>query len=79
MGGRVAEIVVEFLMKPLNTVEDTAKTQTFLAASTYIRENDAHGQYWSPEWSWTQRYVECHQEELTDLGQDRTSRGSCGS
>ena len=57
-------------MKPLNTVEDTSKTQTFLAASTQIPQEDVHGQFWVPVWSWTQRYLRCQAEELTELGKN---------
>ncbi|KAL8835364.1 MAG: hypothetical protein Q9170_003353 [Blastenia crenularia] len=70
-GGAWAEGLVRFLMKPLNTVEDASKTQTYLAASARISEQDVHGQYWVPVWSWMQRYVRCQAEALTDLGSNQ--------
>lgn len=70
-GGAWAEGLIRFLMKPLNTVEDASKTQTYLAASTQVRQDDVHGQYWAPVWSWTQRYIRCQPEELTGMGKDQ--------
>ncbi|KAL8701844.1 MAG: hypothetical protein Q9224_000311 [Gallowayella concinna] len=70
-GGTWAESIIRLLMKPLNTVEDASKTQTYLAASPRIREQEVHGQYWVPIWSWTQRYIRCQAEELTKLGEDK--------
>ena len=69
-----------------NTVEDGAKTQTYLAASKEIREQNVHGQYWAPSWSWTRRWVGSGQQELTDLAKDdeeqrkvwKWSEGICG-
>lgn len=69
--GAWAESVIRMLMKPLNTVEDAAKTQTYLAASPLVAEHNVHGQYWAPVWSWTQRYVKCEQEGLTELGKNK--------
>lgn len=69
-GGAWAESVVRLLMKPLNTVEDACKTQTYLAASAQIPQQDVHGQYWAPVWSWTQRYLRCGVEQLTELARD---------
>ena len=57
-------------MWPLNTNEDAAKTQVYLAASGKINQEDVTGQYWVPTWSWTLRYVDCGPEELTKLGKD---------
>lgn len=59
--------MIRLLMKPLNTVEDAAKTQTYLAASALIPQQDVHCQYWKPVWNWKQRYVNCEAEELTDV------------
>lgn len=61
-------------MRPLNTVDDAAKTQTYLAASDLIAQRDVRGQYWCPVWSWTQRYVKCGEEGLTDLGKNEEER-----
>ncbi|KAL8953789.1 MAG: hypothetical protein Q9222_000354 [Ikaeria aurantiellina] len=69
-GGAWAEYVIALLMKPLNSVEDAAKTQTYLAASLQIPKEDVRGQYWAPTWSWSQRYVSCHREDLTEMGKD---------
>lgn len=69
-GGAWAEGLIRLLMKPLNTVEDAAKTQTYLAANPKLAQQNAHGQYWVPVWSWTQRYVRCQPEELTNLGKN---------
>ncbi|KAL8798231.1 MAG: hypothetical protein Q9182_006837, partial [Xanthomendoza sp. 2 TL-2023] len=69
-GGTWAESIIRLLMKPLNTVEDASKTQTYLAASPCIREQEVGGQYWVPVWSWTQRYIRCQAEGLTKLGED---------
>ncbi|KAI4129641.1 MAG: hypothetical protein LQ338_002124 [Usnochroma carphineum] len=66
-GGAWAESMIRLLMKPLNTVEDAAKTQTYLAASALIPQQDVHCQYWKPVWNWKQRYVNCEAEELTDV------------
>ncbi|KAL8737397.1 MAG: hypothetical protein Q9181_001734 [Wetmoreana brouardii] len=70
-GGAWAESVVRLFMKPLNTVEDTSKTQTYLAASPRIRQQNIRGKHWAPVWSWKQRYIKCHPEELTDMGKDQ--------
>lgn len=52
-----------------NTNVDSAKTQTYLAASSEVKRNDVHGQYWTPVWSWTSTYVSCKEElPLTKLG-----------
>lgn len=48
--------------------------ETFLAAGAEIRENGIHGQYWTPQWSWTQRYLGCQEEELTGLGKDQNEQ-----
>ncbi|KAL8778600.1 MAG: hypothetical protein Q9213_007344 [Squamulea squamosa] len=73
-GGAWAESVIRLLMKPLNTVEDASKTQTYLTASAQIRQQGVHGQYWVPVWSWTQRYLRCRAEELTELAKDEEER-----
>ncbi|KAL9028130.1 MAG: hypothetical protein Q9196_003457 [Gyalolechia fulgens] len=89
-GGAWAESLIRLLMKPLNTVEDASKTQTYLAANVELAQQNVHGQYWAPVWSWTQRYIRCQPEELTNLGKDqeeqkklwdfseRAVQGSCG-
>ncbi|KAL8857331.1 MAG: hypothetical protein Q9178_006097 [Gyalolechia marmorata] len=69
-GGAWVESVIGLLMKPLNTVEDASKTQTYLAASAQIPQQDVHGQYWAPVLSWTQRYLGCRAEQLTELARD---------
>ena len=53
-----------------NTVEDGAKTPTFLAASKEIRKRNVHGQYWVPNWSWTKRWTGCGKQELSELARD---------
>lgn len=69
-GGAWAESVIRLLMKPLNSVEDSSKTQTYLAASAEIPRQNVHGQYWAPVWTWTQRYLRCGAEELTELAKN---------
>ena len=69
-GGAWAENVIRLLMKPLNSVEDASKTQTYLAASAQILQQDVHGQFWAPVWSWTQRYLRCRAASLTELARD---------
>ncbi|KAL8766452.1 MAG: hypothetical protein Q9209_006746 [Squamulea sp. 1 TL-2023] len=69
-GGAWAESMIRLLMKPLNSVEDASKTQTYLAASAQIRQQGIRGQYWVPVWSWRQRYLRCRAEELTGLAKD---------
>lgn len=69
-GGAWAESVIRLLMKPLNSVEDASKTQTYLAASAQVLQQDVHGQYWAPVCSWTQRYLRCRAEQLTELARD---------
>ena len=55
-----------------NTTQDSAKTQTYLAASREITEKNVHGQYWAPIWSWKSKYVLCKEElPLTELGSDQ--------
>ena len=55
-----------------NSTKDSAKTQTFLAASKEIQEKDVHGQYWTPVWSWKSKYVSCKEElPLTELGSNQ--------
>ena len=55
-----------------NTNADSAKTQTFLAASQAVKEKNIHGQYWTPVWSWTSTYVSCKEDlPLTNLGNDQ--------
>ncbi|KAL8674267.1 MAG: hypothetical protein Q9168_001334 [Polycauliona sp. 1 TL-2023] len=68
--GKWAESLVRLLMKPLNSVEDACKTQTYLAASPQIPQQDVRGQYWAPVWSWTQRYLGCGVEPLTELARN---------
>ena len=71
VGGWYAEKTFEWLGGwLLNTNEDAAKTQVFLAASERVREENKSGQYWAPVWSWTNRFVKCEPEELTKLGKD---------
>ena len=70
IGGWYAEKVIRLLMRPLNTNEDAAKTQVFLAASDRINEEGVSGQYYVPHWSWTNRYVDCGPEELTEPGKN---------
>ncbi|KAL8889235.1 MAG: hypothetical protein Q9215_003484 [Flavoplaca cf. flavocitrina] len=69
-GGAWAESMIRLLMKPLNSVEDSSKTQTYLAASAEITRQDVHGQYWAPVWTWTQRYLRCGAEQLTELAKN---------
>ncbi|KAI4099297.1 MAG: hypothetical protein LQ339_006089 [Xanthoria mediterranea] len=69
-GGAWAESVIRLLMKPLNSVEDASKTQTYLAASGQVLQQDVHGQFWAPVWSWTQRYLRCRAAPLTELARD---------
>ena len=55
-----------------NTTQDSAKTQTYLAASREVQERNIHGQYWAPIWSWNSKYVECKEDiPLTELGSDQ--------
>jgi NAD(P)-dependent dehydrogenase (short-subunit alcohol dehydrogenase family) len=53
-----------------NTVEDCAKTQTFLSASRKVREDRVGGEYWVPRINWRLRYVGCQKEELNALGKN---------
>ena len=53
-----------------NTVEDSAKTQVWLAASRQVKERDIHGQYWVPLFSWRNWYLNCQQEELNPVAKD---------
>ncbi len=56
-----------------NTVQDSAKTQVYLAGSQYVVENDVHGQYWLPTWSLvSRRYRGCHQVQTSALARDQT-------
>jgi hypothetical protein len=53
-----------------NSVKDTAKTQTFLAASPEVVSKDIHGEYWVPSWTWNRKYQSCHKESLSTLAMD---------
>ena len=53
-----------------NTVEDSAKTQVWLAANRQVKERDIHGQYWVPLFSWRNWYLSCQQEELNPVAKD---------
>ena len=53
-----------------NTVEDCAKTQTFLSASQRVRRENVRGQYWVPKINWWLRYAGCQKEDLSMLGRD---------
>ena len=57
-----------------NTVEDSAKTQVWLAASKDVRERDIHGQYWVPVWSWANWYLRCEEEEPTAVAKDEVEQ-----
>jgi hypothetical protein len=53
-----------------NTTRDSAKTQVFLSASKRVIEENIHGQYWIPVWSWGQSYLKSQKEELVGLASD---------
>lgn len=53
-----------------NTVADAAKTQTVLAASKRVVEEDVHGEYWAPTWSWTQVYKGTGKGSMSALMKD---------
>ena len=53
-----------------NSAKDTAKTQTFLAASPEVVSQDIHGEYWVPSWSWNRKYQSCHKEALNTVAMD---------
>lgn len=53
-----------------NTTRDSAKTQVFLSASKRVIEENIHGQYWTPVWSWRQSYVRSRKDELAGLAKD---------
>lgn len=71
--GDYLEPVIRGIMRWVaNTNDDSAKTQTYMAASNEIKEKDIHGQYWAPIWSWTSTYVSCKEDSpLTSLGGDQ--------
>ena len=78
MNATVAKVLVwitrSVVSKVGNTSEDGAKTQIYLAAGKSIPEKNIHGQYWSPIFSWTQVYVDCHELEVTALANDKDER-----
>ena len=53
-----------------NTTRDSAKTQVFLSASKRVVEENIHGQYWIPVWSWGASYLRSRKEELGALARD---------
>ncbi|KAH0542146.1 hypothetical protein FGG08_003446 [Glutinoglossum americanum] len=53
-----------------NSTTDAAKTQVFLAASKRVHEDDVHGEYWVPLFSWSSRYCECKSEAITKVAAD---------
>ena len=74
--GKVGDLIEPFVRGILawvgNTNYDSAKTQTYLAASQEVKEKNIHGQYWKPIWSWTLTYITCKEDlPLTDLGNDQ--------
>ena len=69
-GGKWLEPLVRLAMKPLNSNIDTAKTQTYLAASKEIKESNVHGEYWAPVWTWGWNYVETKEEKLGGVQND---------
>jgi hypothetical protein len=58
-----------------NSTLDSAKTQVFLAGSTYVKEHGTHAEFWSPSFSVLRRaYKGCAAEEYTVLGRDEEER-----
>jgi NAD(P)-dependent dehydrogenase (short-subunit alcohol dehydrogenase family) len=57
-----------------NTTLDSAKTQTFLAASKTVVDGNVHGQYWMPNFSWNGYYVNCGPGKMTQLSEDVEER-----
>lgn len=58
-----------------NSTADSAKTQVYLAGSTYVKEHDAHGEFWVPSFSLVAKaYKGCAREEYTELAKDEGER-----
>ena len=43
-----------------NSLPDSGKTQTYLAAAKEIPEKNVHGEFWEPQFSWLRNYKSCH-------------------
>ena len=72
MIGKWSEILTRAIFKRLgNSNADSARAQVYLAASKDVRENNIHGQFYVPVFSWSQRYLACHRQELTSLAKDQ--------
>ena len=56
--------------KVSNTMIDSSKAQTWLAASEDVLTKDIRGQYWTPVWNWTLKYRDIKHDPLTALGRD---------
>lgn len=58
-----------------NSTADSAKTQVYLAGSPYVREHDANGEFWVPNFSLIAKaYKGCAREEYTALAKDESER-----
>ena len=57
-----------------NSGKDSARTQTYLAASPDIAALGISGTYWEPVWSWALKYIGCKIEELQALGKDENEQ-----
>jgi NAD(P)-dependent dehydrogenase (short-subunit alcohol dehydrogenase family) len=67
--GRILKAVLYYLVG--HSAEDAAKTQTWLATSAQVREQDQRGGFWIPVWTWVwRRFASCRREELAALGAD---------
>ncbi|KAH0558408.1 hypothetical protein GP486_004930 [Trichoglossum hirsutum] len=73
--GRFVEYFIRTLVGLLdNTAADAAKTQVFLAAGKLVRDDDVHGEYWLPIFSWSMQYCGCRPEEVTKLAMDEVEQ-----
>ena len=54
-----------------NSMIDSAKTQTYLAAREDVMTKGIRGQYLTPVWNWLLRYKDVKAEPLSDLASDQ--------
>lgn len=50
-----------------NSTSDAAKTQIVLSASRKVREDEVHGEFWVPIFSWRGYYLRSQREKITSV------------